>query len=215
MGELMEAIFPFFRRFAIEAILLAIAIAVTAASLFFILDKSDPSPAAAPAPSAIETTGKKQALMVEVAGAVNAAGVYEMEAGSRLKDALTEAGGLSEGADLEYFHRNFNQARYLTDQEKIYVPSTQEVATGIFAERKQNIDYLTPLASSTNAPMAATGTVSINTAESVELETLPGVGAVTAAKIIQMRPYASIDELLAKKAVKKSVFDQIKNLISL
>ena len=48
-----------------------------------------------------------------------------------------------------------------------------------------------------------------------QLDTLPGVGKVTAGKIIQNRPYASIDDLLNKKIVGKSVFEKIKDLVQL
>jgi competence protein ComEA len=57
--------------------------------------------------------------------------------------------------------------------------------------------------------------VSINKADSSQLESLPGIGLVTAGKIISQRPYSSIDELVVKKVIGQSVFSKIKELIIL
>ena len=133
-----------------------------------------------------------------------------------MKDAIALAGGISETADREFFSRNFNLSRYLTDQEKIYVPSYQEVINDVFASRKQLLDYTAPQ----NIPLppmetASQEVININLATVEELDTLPGVGAAIATKIIQGRPYATLDELVSKKVVNKGVFEQIKNFISL
>ena len=133
-----------------------------------------------------------------------------------MKDAIALAGGISETADREFFSRNFNLSRYLTDQEKIYVPSYQEVINDIFASRRQLLDYTAPQ----NIPVISEESVNqeiinINLATADELDALPGVGATIATKIIQGRPYAALDELVSKKVVNKGVFEQIKNLISL
>lgn len=61
---------------------------------------------------------------------------------------------------------------------------------------------------------AEIGKVNVNSASFDELDTLPGIGPVTAKKIVSLRPYASVDDLLAKKAVTKSVFSKIKGLVT-
>lgn len=72
-------------------------------------------------------------IIIDVAGAVERPGVYEATSGARLKDILVLAGGLSADAERRYISRNFNLAKLVTDQEKIYIPSHFEISTGIFA----------------------------------------------------------------------------------
>ncbi|MBI2404837.1 helix-hairpin-helix domain-containing protein [Candidatus Gottesmanbacteria bacterium] len=59
------------------------------------------------------------------------------------------------------------------------------------------------------------GSVNINTASQNELESLPGVGPVTAKKIIDNRPYQTLEELVSKKAVGNALFEKIKGSLSL
>jgi competence protein ComEA len=140
-------------------------------------------------------------IFVDIAGAVEKPDVYEVTAGARLKDVLGVAGGLSADADREFFSRNFNLAKIIEDQEKIYIPSTSEIQNGASVE---------------NAPTSAYNQkININRASLDELDQLPQVGKVTAQKIIENRPYQSLEDLLAKKVVNKSVYEKIKNLIIL
>lgn len=149
---------------------------------------------------AFDTATVLPGIFVDIQGAIEKPDVYEVTVGARLKDVLVLAHGLSVEADRKFFAQTFNLAKKVTDQEKIYIPSEEEVTRGQIAgasiaekhDRKTNI----------------------NTASSEELERLPGIGAVTTEKIIEKRPYASIDELLNKKIVGKSVFEKIKDLIT-
>ncbi len=151
----------------------------------------------------IEPTVKK--MYAEISGAVNKPGVYELPAGSRLNDLLKLAHGLSDQADTDYFSRNFNLARYIQDQEKVYIPSLDERAKGLFSEN---------LNGQTNNPNSESGKININTASIEELDLLPGIGQITAQKIIENKPYQKIDQLLDKKIVKQNIFDSIKNQIT-
>lgn len=148
---------------------------------------------------------KEKNIMVEVAGAVRNPGVYEATTTARLKDVLHLAGGLTNQADKEYFDRNFNLARIVSDQEKIYIPSTEETTTDKYLENKQTLGISTP----------DNDKININRASLAQLDSLPGVGPTTAAKIIQNRPYNSIEELLTKKVVKKNVYEQVKNSLKI
>jgi competence protein ComEA len=156
-------------------------------------------------------------IFVDVAGAVKNPGVYEATFGARLKDVLDLAGGLSDEADKFFFQRNFNLAKIVIDQEKIYIPATWEVQSGIFVENQRTLDYT----QKTNINWEggnlenSINKININQATAEELETLPGIGKVTAQKIIKNRPYQTIDELLTKKVIGKSTFEKIKDLISL
>lgn len=217
MNGFIESFLPFLRRFAVESILLGVAFILTLVSITIYVYNSREKPEEAPiTKNYVSVRENKGSMMVEVSGAVNEPGVFETTIGARLKDAIGLAGGVSDIADREFFSRNFNLSRYLTDQEKIYVPSYQEVINDIFASRKQLLDYTAPQ----NIPIVSAEAtnqevVNINLATAEELDALPGVGAAIATKIIQGRPYAALEELVSKKAVNKGVFEQIKGLISL
>ena len=197
MSGFLESFLPIVKplqKYKIELVLSAIALtaAFTAGIIFFQNLNNQPSV------SVEETTtaAKNNGIMVEVAGAVNKPNVYEVTSSARLKDIIDLAGGLSAEADLPYFHRNFNLAKIVTDQEKIYIPSVTDT-------------YTNP--GDQNQPT----TVNLNQATIQELDGLPGIGSTTAQKIIQNRPYGSVEELLNKKIVNKNVYEQIKELISL
>ncbi|MEK9178545.1 MAG: helix-hairpin-helix domain-containing protein [Patescibacteria group bacterium] len=136
-------------------------------------------------------------IAVDVSGAVLKPGLYMLNDGSRMQDALVAAGGLSGEADREWIEKNLNLALKLRDGIKIYIPRVSEQG---FVQG----------ASSSSGGSA----ININSASSRELESLPGIGPVTAGKIIDNRPYSSIDELSAKKVVSTKVFDQIKEKIT-
>ncbi|KKQ36635.1 MAG: hypothetical protein US54_C0061G0009 [Candidatus Roizmanbacteria bacterium GW2011_GWA2_37_7] len=165
-------------------------------------------------------------LSVEVSGAVVEQDVYEVSPGTRLKDMIDLAGGLSDEADKRYVARNYNLAKYVGDQEKIYIPYIWDIVNGTFVEQKRILEYLQPLylqsSQNNQSSLASTKpqtetvlTLSINTASLEELDTLPGIGPVTGQKIIENRPYISVDELLSKKVVNQSTYDKIKNNIDL
>ena len=89
----------------------------------------------------------------------------------------------------------------MTDGQKIHVPARGEV------------ESLPAGATSTPGGVAA-GPIDINHASESELESLPGIGPVTAAKIIAARPFATIDELDTRNIVGPSTMDQIRDLIT-
>ena len=84
-------------------------------------------------------------LSVEVSGAVVEQDVYEVSPGTRLKDMIDLAGGLSDEADKRYVARNYNLAKYVGDQEKIYIPYIRDIVNGTFVEQKRILEYLQPL----------------------------------------------------------------------
>ncbi|KKR76136.1 MAG: uptake protein and related DNA-binding protein [Candidatus Levybacteria bacterium GW2011_GWA2_40_8] len=136
-------------------------------------------------------------ISVDVSGAVLRPGLYTLTEGSRVHDALVSAGGLSESADREWIEKNLNLALKLRDGVKIYVPR----------ESKQGFVQGANVVSGGDL-------INVNSASSRELESLPGIGPVTAGKIIDNRPYSSIDELSSKKVVSSKVLDQIKDKIT-
>jgi len=141
-----------------------------------------------------EVGGNK--IMVDVGGAVEKPGVYELEEGSRLKDALVAAGGLAEWADREWIGRVLNMAEEVGDGEKIYIP-----------EEKEEGEITVSAASDSSL-------VDINMASESELDELWGVGPARVSAIIENRPYGSIEELLEKKVLPKNVFEANKEKMS-
>ncbi len=131
-------------------------------------------------------------VCVYVCGEVACPGVYELAAGSRVKDAISMAGGLSLGADPAAV----NQAQKLKDQEKIVVPA-------------KNNPSGTP---------ASGGLMNINTATRDQLLTLPGIGEAKAAAIISYREahggFQSVEELQKIEGIKSGVFNKIKDSVS-
>src|SRR3989339_1644005 len=79
-------------------------------------------------------------LSVEVSGAVVEQDVYEVSPGTRLKDMIDLAGGLSDEADKRYVARNYNLAKYVGDQEKIYIPYIWDIVNGTFVEQKRILE---------------------------------------------------------------------------
>lgn len=137
-------------------------------------------------------------IKVDVSGGVNVPGVYSLDTSKRIEDAVKIAGGFSQNANMEYIAKSLNLSQKLTDGMKIYIPTALDT----------NLAQVYPLQS-------ANTKVSINNATQKQLEDLPSIGPVTALKIIQKRPYGSIDELLTKKAVSSSIFGKIKDLIEI
>ena len=140
-------------------------------------------------------------ISIDIEGAVVDPGVYRLNQGSIVQDALILAGGLSENADREFVAKNINLASKLTDGAKIYIPKTDEA------------NYQ-PSSQVLGIGGGGGGEININLASAESLDSLPGVGPVTAEKIINNRPYATINDLLDKKVVSSKVFTQIKDRIT-
>lgn len=155
---------------------------------------------------------KSSNILIDLSGAVNNPGVYELKNNSRLKDLLEKAGGLSIDADSKYFQKNYNLARILVDQEKIYIPNKAEIETGIYLDG-ESVDQINPRIIQEDS--SETSLINVNTGSSDELDSLPGVGTVISARIISARPYKTIEELKEKKIVNNSLFEKIKSLITI
>ena len=142
-------------------------------------------------------------LVVDVSGEVTTPGVYKLSTDSRIQDAVTAAGGFSPKADQAYISKYINLAQKLADGVKIYIPPQNAAAS-----------QTSGAAPSTQTASSQSGIINVNTASATELDSLSGVGPVTATKIINARPYSTTDELLSKKVVSQKVFNAIKDQIS-
>ena len=156
-----------------------------------------------------EVTQEPQEIFVDVCGAVNQPGVYEMSSDSRVFQAIEAAGGMREDAS----GISVNQAQPLCDGQQVYVPTVQEAE-----ERK-----LTPVVSEiqdgqTGTEMdAGTGLVNLNTADIQTLKTLSGIGDSKAQAILAYREehggFSSIEEVMQVPGIKESIFSKIKDKI--
>ncbi len=158
-------------------------------------------------------------ITVDVEGAVVKPGLVTLLSGNRVEDAIVAAGGLRRDADEIFVAQNINRAMKLVDGMKLYIPSVGEDQTSYNPKLNGSIDETShnfsavvakPGASSQNGAF-----VSINMASKDDLDSLPGVGPVTAQKIIDNRPYASLDDLVTKKAIGPSLYAKLKNMLSL
>jgi competence protein ComEA len=145
-------------------------------------------------------------LVVEIAGAIEKPGVYELLGGSRIDDLLIASGGLSAAADRDWVDKMINRAAYLTDGQKIYIPKQ----TG--DESANNVEGIKVYQGVEGSGYQ--DLVNINTSSQKELESLSGIGPVYAQNIIEHRPYSNVEELLSKEVLKSHVYESIKNDIS-
>jgi competence protein ComEA len=205
-----------FKKYLVEIIILTIAIFISVISLIIFLNSSSQKEEIKISETKNQITSVKK-IFVDISGSVNKPGLYQLNNNSRIKEAIDKAGGLSDDADKGYFNRNFNLARFLSDQEKIYIPSVWEVQNGYFIENPQTLNYIQPINQQSivfNSD-SSQNLININQASLDELDTLPGIGKVLGQKIIDNRPYQSLEDLINKKVINKSVFEKIKDLISL
>ena len=147
--------------------------------------------------TAVESTKIK----VDVEGEVVSPGVYELASNTRIEDAIRAAKGLSENAN----RKALNLAQKITDGQKIYVPALGDTASVESSE--VSVDA--------NSQSSNGGLVSVNSGTESDLDSLPSIGPVTAQKIINLRPYSTLEDLVSKKALGQKTFEKIKDLISL
>ena len=159
------------------------------------------SPVEAPAAGspAQSSAGSTAELVVDVAGKVRRPGIAVLPAGSRVVDALEAAGGARRGVDLTAL----NLARPVVDGEQILV----------------GVAPVPGVAGSLDAPSNGESLVSLNTADQATLETLPGVGPVTAESIIAWRTdnggFTSVDELLEVDGIGEATLEDLAPLVTL
>jgi competence protein ComEA len=143
-------------------------------------------------------------LVVHVAGAVNAPGVFELPAGARVGDAVAAAGGASADGDPDAL----NLAAPLVDGDRVAVPVRGAVPVGAGAD-----------GGVTNAAAdQRSGPVNVNTASAADLEGLPGVGPATAAAIVAHReangPFASVDDLESVRGIGPAKLEALRDAVT-
>ena len=132
-------------------------------------------------------------IRVHVAGAVAAPGVYGLEAGDRVEDALAAAGGATAGADLD----EINLARRLRDGEQIVVEGPDAVAAPVLPPGEK---------------------LDLNVATREQLDALPGIGEAYSGRIVDSRfvdgPFASVDDLLERNLLPARTLEGIRSMVT-
>jgi competence protein ComEA len=144
-------------------------------------------------------------VVVEVGGAVVRPGVYHLPGGSRVADAIEAAGGYGPRVAADRVAAELELAAPLDDGGTVVVPSRDDPPVATSAD---------PGGSSGGSSAAL---VDLNHATAAELEALPGIGPVTAAKIIEARaerPFASVDDLRERGLVGAKTFERLRDLVT-
>jgi len=164
-------------------------------------------PATAPPATAPPADGPNQSaeasvtMYVHVAGGVRRPGLYTLPEGARIADALEAAQGPVRKADLDLI----NLAQPVADGIQVYVPRRGESAPAAAA-------------TSRSSPEGGQSLVDVNTADQVALETIPGIGPVKAAAIIEYRESAgrfdSVEELLEVNGIGPATLESMRAYVT-
>lgn len=155
-------------------------------------------------------------IFIDISGAVKNPGIYELNEGARLNDAIEASGGLAEDANSDYIAKSLNKARILNDEEKIYIPFEKDDLSLIENNATGNIINT----SSTNATAGNSienTKININTATKEQLVTLKGIGHSYAQKIIdyrQEKKFTKIEDIKNVKGIGEKTFENIKDKIT-
>lgn len=143
----------------------------------------------------VKTEKIEDNIVIDISGEIKNPGIYKMKGKVRLYEIIDKAGGLKEEANIN----SINQARYVKDGEKIIIPSSRN-SQGMDKESISNGNNL----------------VNINTASKEELLKLPGIGEVTAEKIINYRDnnnFTKIEDLKNVNGIGMATYNKLKDLI--
>ncbi|KAA9242614.1 MULTISPECIES: helix-hairpin-helix domain-containing protein [Aerococcus] len=151
-------------------------------------------------------------IYVDVKGAVKSPGLYQVQAGDRVLDAIDLAGGLNDQADS----KRINLSQRLQDQMVVYVPALDEEVGA------EDLMAITPVLSG-DGPTAGSSqgdsqTININTADASQLQEISGIGEKKAADIIQYREnkgsFQTIEEITEVSGIGDKTFEKIKEQIT-
>lgn len=206
------------------ALVVAVAVAMLAGRYVMAREDAAPQPAvvqeegAAAEPDGTEppfapATGPATTVTVHVVGRVERPGVVTLPGGSRVGEALEEAGGTTGRADLT----SVNLARPLVDGEQVVVPGRGETPAAAPAPAGAPAAGA-PAPGGAAAPGAAAAPVDLNTADLATLETLPGVGPVLAQRILEWRTehgrFTAVEELGEVSGIGDKIYAQLSTRVT-
>lgn len=159
-------------------------------------------------------------IKVDIKGAVKNPGVYELESGKRVNDAILLSGGLLKTADT----KTINLSKLLTDEMVIIVYTKEEVTSAKevvveYIEKECICEAVTNDACLDIDTSPTSNLISLNNATEAELDSLPGIGLSKATDIINYRVanngFKTKEELMEVSGIGEAIYNQIKDLITL
>lgn len=138
-----------------------------------------------------------EAFFVDVSGAVERPGVYQISGESRVQDALLMAGGFLPQASQQFIHQELNLSRKIQDQEKIYVPLEGEEITS---------KAVKPSVQNTSSGETK---ISLDSASLEDLMALEGIGEKRAEAILAGYPYASEQDFLERSGLSRTLAQEL------
>jgi len=159
--------------------------------------------------SSVQTDVSDEFIVVDVSGEVKSPSVIELPLDSRINDAIVAAGGLTKDADIS----QINRAAPLADGEKIFIPKKMNQGNQEDGVAGQNINE------NNQSQNSATQNdkININQAESSKLQEIPGIGPVTANKIISFRMehglFRKLEDLKKVSGIGDKTFEKMKPFI--
>ena len=176
-----------------------------------------------------EISDTPQTIYVDICGAVTSPGVYELPYGSRVFQAIEQAGGYLPEAAASYL----NRAKGLSDGQQVYVPTQTEVDSQRIAATQDGSEVTAENSTETASGQKSAGEdsgeaetassteqkIDLNTADVSQLTTLTGVGESKALAIIAYReengPFTSAEDIMNVPGIKEGTYEKIKDKIAI
>lgn len=143
-----------------------------------------------------KTPSAPVSVAVQVSGAVEKPGVYQLSGESRLQDAILQAGGFQVKADQSFIHQQINLASKLSDQQKVYIPFQGESASSVPGKE-------------VSLSKEQGGSKTLNTATKSDFQTVSGIGEVRAAAIVAGQPYTSREDFKERSTLNENLAEDV------
>lgn len=161
-----------------------------------------------------ERIEEKQKIVVHISGNVVNPGVISLEEGSRIIDAINNAGGLTSEADIT----KINLAYILEDAQKIYIPSKNDEENTVYVSKESGDNgVVTSSSGKEESQKEEKLMININTANKEEFEKLPGIGSSIATRIVDYRKengkFNTIEDIKNVSGIGEAKFNNIKSYI--
>lgn len=161
----------------------------------------------------INTVNKK--ITIFISGEVKSPGVVELYSEDRLMDGVKKCGGVTDEADMN----RINLAMKISDEGHYIIPKIGEEIENVKDKGKETVNQTQNLNDNKSEQNKENNKININNASLIELDSLPGVGEITAQKIIDYREentkFKSIEEIKNVKGIGENKFNNLKDYISI